>query len=60
MTGASLISMSRWWGLVVVLVAALIRELIMRAGYSWVIATLAAVAIVIGYFMLLVRRLANR
>lgn len=51
--------MSPWWALLTFWLP-LFRELIIRIGYSWVIATLAAVTIVIGYFMLLVRRLASR
>ena len=53
-------SMSRWWWLVVALIAALVRELIIWLGYSWVAGTIVGVVMILGFFVFLTRRLPKR
>jgi hypothetical protein len=52
--------MSRWWFAAVVLVAAVIREVILGAGYSWVAATTVAMVLMLALFLFLRRRSVGR
>ncbi|MCL6741066.1 hypothetical protein LZ518_07975 [Sphingomonas sp. RB56-2] len=52
--------MSRWWFMVVVLIAWLVRELVIWLGFSWVAGTLIAVALLAATFLFMNRRLAKR
>ena len=51
--------MSRWW-LAVVLIAALVREPIIRLGYSWITGTVVAVLMISAFFVFLGRRSPKR
>jgi F0F1-type ATP synthase assembly protein I len=51
--------MSRWW-LVVVLIAAVLRELIVRSGYSWLTGTVIALLPLLGFFVFMHRRSPER
>jgi hypothetical protein len=51
--------MSRRW-LLVVLIAAVVRELIIRSGYSWMTGTVVALLLILGSFVLMHLRLRKR
>jgi hypothetical protein len=57
---ASVARMSRWWFAALVLIAAVIREVILRAGYSWVPATTVAMVLMLALFLFLGRRSLGR
>ena len=52
--------MSRWWLVVIALLAVLVRKLIIWLGYSWVTGTAVAVVMIFGFFVFLDRRLPKR
>ncbi|MCL6679713.1 hypothetical protein LZ519_10370 [Sphingomonas sp. RG327] len=52
--------MSRWWLVALVLTAALVRELIVWLGYSWIVATSVAIILMVAFFLLSIRRLHKR
>jgi hypothetical protein len=52
--------MSRWWWLVALVVAALFRELIIWLGYSWIVGTAVGVVVLLGFLVLMDRRLRHR